>query len=451
MSETYDVIVIGTGASGSTAAFNCRSAGLSVAVIDSHPLGGTCALRGCDPKKVLIGFSDLIASFEKLKGKGLKANNLQIDWQDMMAFKRTFTEPVPRNRQKSYQQAGISIYPGRAKFIDRNSLEVNSTPIRARQFVICAGSHPMRLKVPGEENIAISDDFLELDELPDRIVFVGGGYISFEFAGIAARAGSDVTIIHRSNTALKRFDRDLVGWVLDAMRDSGIKIRLNTPLASIDKQNGHYIVHTSGESGDLQLPADLVVHGAGRIPNIEDLNLEAAGIDFDRNGISVNEYLQSVSNDAVYAAGDAAATQGYPLTPVATMEGHTASTNLIKGNIQKPDYSGTPTTAFTHPPVAAVGFSEDQARQMGSRFRVNLKDTSRWYTSSRIGETHSGFKVIIENDTERIIGAHLFGSHVEEAINIFALAVRHNLTSTDLKNTIYSYPTSISDINYMLD
>jgi glutathione reductase (NADPH) len=451
MSEAYDVVVIGTGASGSTAAFNCRSAGLSVAVIDSHPIGGTCALRGCDPKKVLVGFSDMVAASDKLKGRGLNINSMKIDWPVLMAFKRTFTEPVSPSRQKSYQQAGISIHKGRAKFIDRNTLDVDSIRIRAKHFVICSGSYPMKLNVSGEEHISISDDFLELDELPKRIVFVGGGYISFEFAGIAARAGSEVTIIHRSKTALKQFDQDLVAWVLNATRESGIKIELETPLTSIEKQGSHLIVHTAGESGDLRLPADMVVHGAGRIPDIEDLDPESAGIDFNRNGVTVNEYLQSVSNSSVYAAGDAAATRGLPLTPVATIEGQIASTNLIRGNIQKPDYSGIPTVVFTHPPVAAVGLSEDQARNMNLQFRVNLKNTSAWYTSRRIGETHSGFKVLIEKHTERILGAHLFGPHAEEAINIFALAVRHNLTGIDLKNTVFSYPTSISDINYMLD
>ena len=448
--EEYDVVVIGTGASGATVAYKCRSAGWNVAVIDSHPFGGTCAVRGCDPKKVLIGFSELISAYEKLEGKGIGAEKLRINWKKLMRFKRTFTGPVPKNREEGYRNAGIGTYHGRAYFIDRDVVEVDKAELKGRFFMIGAGSRPMRLGVPGEEYIAISDDFLELDELPERIVFIGGGYISFEFANIAAKAGADVTIIHRSGKALKRFDQDLVSWVLDAAADAGIKVKLNTPLVSVEKKDGGYTVHTSGKSGDLRLKADLVVHGAGRVPDIDDLELEKAGVEYGRRGVTVDEYLRSVSNPFVYSGGDAAATEGYPLTPVAAMEGHVAAGNMLKGNKTKPDYRGIPTVTFTLPPLASVGLTEEQAADRGLKIKINKKETSGWYTSKRIGEKYSGFKVIIEEKSERIIGAHLFGPHAEEVINIFALAVRNKLTAPDLKKMIYAYPTASSDISYML-
>ncbi len=448
--KEYDVIVIGTGASGMPAAYRCAGAGMKVAIIDSHPFGGTCAVRGCDPKKVLISFSELVDYYDRLRGKGISADNLRINWNAMMKFKKTFTDPVPENRDKGFKEAGIDTYHGRARFISKDTIEIGVVSLKAKYFMLGAGSKPMKLGIPGEEYVRISDDFLEIDELPQKVVFLGGGYISFEFANIAKRAGSDVTIIQRSAKALKRFDRDIVKWVLSSMDDAGIKILLNTNPLSVEKRDGSYVVHTSGEAGDLRIKADLVVHGAGREPDIEDMGLDIAGVNYDKKGIAVNEYLQSVSNPFIYAGGDCAATKGYPLTPVAYLEGGIASYNIINGNKKKPNYAGMPNVVFTLPPMAFAGLTEEQALSAGYKFRVNTEDTSGWYSSRRIGEKHSGFKILIEEGTERIIGAHLFGMNAEEVINIFALSIRNNLTAPALKDAIYTYPTKTSDISDML-
>jgi glutathione reductase (NADPH) len=448
--KEYDVVVIGTGASGMPAAYRCNGAGMRVAIIDSHPFGGTCAVRGCDPKKVLIAFSELTDYYGRLKGKGISADNLKINWNAMMRFKRTFTDPVSKERDNGFKEAGIDTYHGRAHFISKDTVEINDISIKAKYFMLGAGAKPRKLGIPGEEYVKISDDFLELDELPERVVFLGGGYISFEFANIAKRAGSNVTIIQRSPKALKRFDQDIVKWVLASMKDAGIKILLNTNPSSVEKKDGNYIVHTSGEAGDLQIKADIVVHGAGREPDIEDMGLDIASVTYDKKGVAVNEYLQSVSNPFVYAGGDCAATKGYPLTPIAYLEGSLASDNIIKGNQKKPDYNGMANVIFTQPPLAFVGLTEEQALSGGFKFRVNTEETSGWYSSKRIGEKHSGFKIIIENGTDRIIGAHLFGTHSEEVINIFALAIRNNLAAPALREAIYTYPTKSSDISDML-
>ena len=448
--KEYDVIVIGTGASGMPAAYRCAGAGMKVAIIDSHPFGGTCAVRGCDPKKVLISFSELVDYYDRLRGKGISADNLRINWNAMMKFKKTFTDPVPENRDKGFKEAGIDTYHGRARFISKDTIEIGVVGLKAKYFMLGAGSKPMKLGIPGEEYVRISDDFLEIDELPQKVVFLGGGYISFEFANIAKRAGSDVTIVQRSAKALKRFDRDIVKWVLSSMDDAGIKILLNTNPLSVEKMDGSYVVHTSGEAGDLRIKADLVVHGAGREPDIEDMGLDIAGVNYDKKGIAVNEYLQSVSNPFIYAGGDCAATKGYPLTPVAYLEGGIASYNIINGNKKKPDYAGMPNVVFTLPPMAFAGLTEEQALSAGYKFRVNTEETSGWYSSRRIGEKHSGFKILIEEGTERIIGAHLFGMNAEEVINIFALSIRNNLTAPALKDAIYTYPTKTSDISDML-
>jgi glutathione reductase (NADPH) len=193
-----------------------------------------------------------------------------------------------------------------------------------------------------------------------------------------------------------------------------------------------------------------VVHGAGRVPDIDDLDCERAEIERGKMGVSVNEYLQSVSNAAVYAAGDAADTAGKPLTPVANMEGDIAADNILNGNHRKPNYDGISTVVFTIPPLASVGLREEEAKNKDLNFRVEHQETSDWYSSRRIGLKHSGFKVLVEEQSDRILGAHLFGHNAEETINIFALAIRHGIKAEDLKKMIYAYPTSASDIGHMI-
>ena len=186
------------------------------------------------------------------------------------------------------------------------------------------------------------------------------------------------------------------------------------------------------------------------MPDTEDLNLQDAGVEAENRGVKVNDYLQSVSNSAVYAAGDAAASGGPPLTPVAGYEGRIVAANLLEGNHVRARYVGVPTVAFTIPPLASVGLSEQSARERGLKFRTHREITSSWYSSRRVAEDCSGFKVLIEDDTDRILGAHLLGPHAEEVINLFAFAIARNAHAADLRDTIFAYPTVASDIRYML-
>jgi glutathione reductase (NADPH) len=195
----------------------------------------------------------------------------------------------------------------------------------------------------------------------------------------------------------------------------------------------------------------MVVHGAGRIPNVEGLDLAAAGVEHTMQGIKVNEYLQSISNPSIYAAGDVAASGGLPLTPVATYEGSLVATNLIKGNVLKSNYSGLPSVVFTIPPLASVGVQEKEAKEAGFKFRIRYENTASWASSRRVGETCSGFKILIEQDSDRILGAHILGPHAEEVINIFSMAIRLGLTAKELEDSLlYAYPTSTSDVVYMV-
>jgi glutathione reductase (NADPH) len=221
-------------------------------------------------------------------------------------------------------------------------------------------------------------------------------------------------------------------------------------VTAIERRGDHVLVHAQTGVQEHTIEADLVIHAAGRVPEIDDLELEQAGIARQKDGVSVNAYLQSVTNPAVYSAGDSVASGGFPLTPVAGMQGDIVARNLLEGNQHTPNYTGIPSVVFTTPPLARVGLDEEAAHARGLRFRTHHEDTSGWYSSRRVALPHTGFKVLVEEDTERLLGAHLLGLHAEEVINLFALAIRAGLRATDLKQMVYAYPTSASDVSYMV-
>src|SRR5712692_972710 len=406
MTRKFDLVAIGTGSAASAVASRCRSAGWQVAIVDSRPFGGTCALRGCDPKKVLVGAAEALDRVRRMKGKGIRAEEVRIDWQELMRFKRSFTEPVAKNREEGFAKAGIAAFHGRARFVGPSSVQVNDEVLEGRYVVIAAGQKPADLKISGTEHLTTSEQFLELKELPKRILFIGGGYMAFEFAHVAARGGKQVTIVHRGASPLPLFDPDLVDQIVKHTRELGVDVQLGAEVVGVEKSPGQLVVQASGSAQKRTFEADMVVHAAGRVPEIDDMNLDGAGVEWDRRGVKVNGFLQSVSNPTVYAAGDAAASGGPPLTPVASYDGIIVAANLLKENHQKPNYLGIPTVVFTIPPLASVGLSEREAREQTLRFKVKKEMTSGWYSSRRVGEKYSGFKVLVEEGTDRILGAH---------------------------------------------
>ena len=448
MDKRYDLVVIGTGVA-SKAASRCREAGWTVAVVDSRPFGGTCALRGCVPKKILVSAAEAVHAARALADKGVRAGDVAVDWPARMRVKRQVIAPFSQGTEQGYAKAGIEAYHGRAKFVGPTTVAVGDDHLTGRYVLIAAGATPQPLTFPGAEHVVTSDQFLELDGLPPRIVFIGGGFVSFEFAHVAARAGARATIVHRGARPLEAFDPDLVDQLVKRSRELGIGVELDADVRSVERTSGGFTVSAGGDGRERHFEADLVVHGAGRVPEIQDLDLHVASVKAEKRGVVVNEYLQSVSNPAVYAAGDAAAS-GPPLTPVADHQSDVVATNLLEGNRAKPDYSGLASVVFTVPPLASAGVTEKAAREQNLRFRVHREDTSGWLASQRAGETTSGSKVLIEEDTGRVLGAHLFGPHADEVINVFALAIRLGARAEDLKHILYAYPTVGSDIPYMV-
>ena len=451
MTERFDLVVLGSGSAAQTVASRCRAAGWTVAMVDKRPFGGTCALRGCDPKKVLVGAASAIDAARLLSGKGVRADTLAIDWAELVRFKRSFTDPRPAKITASLEHAGIRTFQRTARFVGPAQLAAGDALLTAtRAIVVATGARPADLPLEGREHLVTSEQFLELPALPSSMIFVGGGYISFEFAHVAARADVRVSILHRDSRPLVEFDPGLVDLLTERTRALGVDVRLETDVRAIAPLDGRYRVTADEHHAPATLDADLVVHGAGRVPDLEQLALEAGAVRYSAAGVEVNQYLQSVSNPIVYAAGDCAATNRPALTPVAAYEGRVVAANLLEGNHATPDYTAVPSVVFTLPPLAGVGLREEQARAAGRSFTTHRQETSTWFSSRRLGESFSAFNVLVEEPSGRILGAHLLGPHADETINIFTLAMRAGVTADRLKETMWAYPTHASDIGHMV-
>ncbi|HVY58488.1 MAG TPA: NAD(P)/FAD-dependent oxidoreductase [Xanthobacteraceae bacterium] len=445
--DTFDLVIIGTGVAAQTAAGRVRESGRSVAVVDHRPFGGTCALRGCDPKKVLVGAAETVDLVRRMRGHGV-GGDVRLDWRELIAFKRGFTDPVPEDRARRFADQGIAALHGRARFVGRDAIEVNGHTLRGRAILIASGARPASLSFPGAELLATSEDFMTLAQMPERIVMVGGGYIAAEFSHVAARAGSRVTVLQQGERMLAHFDPDLVAFLMRGFREAGIDVRTRSVVSAVERDGKEYRVRTRAPEGHSEVVADLVVHTAGRVPDIDGLDLAAADVAMADGRIRLNDHLQSVSNPLVYAAGDAAEA-GPPLTPVSSHDGRVVAANIIDGNRHRPDYRAVPSVAFTLPPIAAVGLSEAAARRENPNVQVKCADAADWYTARRMREPVYGYKTLVDPDTGRVLGAHLVGPHAEEVINLFALAIRHGITAQDLSNGIFAYPTATSDLGSM--
>lgn len=442
--KAYDLIVIGSGPAAGLVAKRARKAGRTVAMVDKRPFGGTCGLRGCVPKKALVGVAEAVERTRLLAGKGVD-HAADLHWPDLMAHKRGFTEPITGSFLAWLERQGIDHYPGRAVFVGPATVDVDGQLLRGGHVHLACGAAPADLGIPGQELLTTSDDFLELDDLPGRIVFVGGGYISMEFAHLAASVGADAVVLHRGDEILKGFDADLAAMLRTASGRRGVTVVTGAETTAVEADGDGLKVIAGGK----EYSCDMAVHGAGRAPDILDLGLDKVGIDFTRRGVKVNEFMQT-TNPQVYAAGDCADTP-YNLTPSATMQAAVAVQNILGGDSTLVDFTGVPAVCFTVPRLAGVGLTEAQAEEQGLDVTVHFKDTTDSFENAHLGELAGACKVIWENDTDRIVGAHLLGHGAEETINVFGLAMRMGLSRGRLKEAVWVYPSLTYEIQYMLD
>jgi len=443
MSHKYDVFVIGTGVAGTKIANACSKAGEKVGICDYREYGGTCGLRGCNPKKVLTGCAEAQARLQGYRQRGIIAGDTSIDWGRLIKFKQIFTNNISENKEQDFASKHIEMYHGKAKFADHHKLEIGTQIITSDIIVIAAGAAPRKMNIPGEEYLTTSDEFMNLPELPAEIMFIGGGYVSFELADVANQAGAKVTILESSSRLLNRFEPELVRLLANHMKANGIEIKTDTQVVRIKQQDNKFLVEV--KSGKV-FATDMVVHGAGRVPQIQELALNNAGVETDAHGIILNSHLQSISNPSVYVAGDSVGDhESLPLTPVASLEARTVIHNILNTDKKTPDYAGTASVLYTFPPLAKVGMLEAEAKTHKIDYLLSFADTSDTLTTQRLALKTSAYKIVIRKDNLQIIGAHLLGHHVDEVINLFALAIRHGFPIEKLKDNLWSFP-SVSDV-----
>ncbi|ETX29002.1 dihydrolipoyl dehydrogenase family protein [Roseivivax isoporae] len=443
MARQMDLAVIGSGVVARSVATAMAGDGWSVAVIDRKPPAGTCVLRGCDPKKVLRDAAAVVDRAARMQGKGL-AGTPVVHWPDLMAFKRGFTDNVPAQQEGMYRDAGIEVMHGTARFTGPNELDVDGETVTARHVVLGVGARPRPMDVPGAECLIDHEAFMELPALPGRIVFVGGGYIAAEFASLAARAGAEVTVLQRGDRLLAPFDPDMVAHVSGAL-PPGLTVATGAEVTSIERQGGVFVVRHRIDGRQAEVEADCVVHAAGRVPDLDALDLAAGAVDTEGGRLVLDDRLRSVSNETVLAGGDAAQV-GPPLTPVASHDADVIVANL-RGEARCPDYGAVPSVAFTIPPIASVGLHEADA---GDDVEVRGADATDWFSARHVAAPVLAYKTLSDAATGRILGAHLVGPHADEMINLFAVAIRAGMTVSELRDVMFAYPTSGSDIPSML-
>jgi len=446
----YDVLVIGTGTAGKDVAKACAQAGKKVAIADNREFGGTCANRGCDPKKVLVGLSEILDRSQKMMGKGI-TKMPEFSWEDLQQYKRKFVDAVPAATEKDLKALGIEMFHQSPQFLDENTLSIEGKTIRAKKIVIATGNKPLELKIPGRDLALLSDDFLDLPKLPESMIFIGAGYIGMEFAHVAARMGVKVTMIDMSPRPLTNFDEAIVKPLIEASEDLGIKFIFNAGVNKIEKLQKYFRV--SAKQGDkiIEAKAEMVFNTAGRVPSIDELDLEKGNVSFTKKGVSVNTYLQNPSNKDVYACGDVSDSDGLPLTPLSSQEAKVVISQLVGKSVkEEANYPPQPSVVFTSPQLASVGLLEEDAKAQGYEIVVEEKMDLNWFNAKRINERHYGYKTIVDKKTNKILGAHIISPEAGEMINLFTIAICSGLTCEDLKAMIFAYPTWGNDIKGMV-
>lgn len=444
MTKKYDIIIIGGGNAGFGVSSIAHEAGKKIAFIEEWDFGGTCPNRGCTPKKVLVAAAHALHEIENASAHGITVGKPQLDWSKMIAREKQLISNIPDAMFGVAEKRG-DVFKGTAKFVSSNCVEVNGTVLEGKDIVIATGSKPRSLPIPGAELMITSDQVLSDEQRPDEIVFIGGGVIAMEFSHVYARAGTKVTILEVMPTLLPRVEADAVAAIQAESERIGIAIKTNVQVKEITIRDGKLRVTYLLDGKELTLFADKVVNGAGRVANVEQLDLDAGNIKHDRSAIEVDEYLRSVSNPSVWVGGDALVSSPQ-LSPIATYEGKLIGQNIVNGATIKPDYSVIPSAIFTVPALSSVGITEKQAKEKGLKVKVTTSDMREWFSGKTYAETVAFAKVLVDEDKDRIVGAHMVGHHGEELIHLFAMAMRHNIPASAIKDDLFAFPTFSADM-----
>lgn len=447
--DKYDVVILGGGNGGMGVTIATRKAGLSVAMVEYREMGGTCPNRGCTPKKILVAAGHVLDEIERAPAHHISVGKPRLDWAALIEREKKMIGPLPDSFARLMAERGVDVLHGRAAFAAPNAVRVGKRTIEGKHIVIATGSKPRKLPIDGAEHMITSDDMLSEREQPREVVFVGGGVIAFEFAHLYARAGSKVTMLENAPQFLSAFDEDAVAQILRESERIGITLNAGVKVKAIAAHGRRFAVSFEENGVARNIDADRVVNGAGRIADVDALDLAAGNVRLSDGGIELDEYLRSASNPAVHVCGDAASGP-LQLSPVASYEGGIVGRNIVEGPVAKPDYGCIPSCIFTAPALATVGMTEQEARKGGRAVKVQTKDMRDWMSARTYNEKVAWAKVIEEEGSGRILGAHMVGHGSEELIHLFAFAMKFGITASNLRDTIYAFPTYANDVKNMV-
>ncbi|MEM8522959.1 NAD(P)/FAD-dependent oxidoreductase [Flavobacterium sp. PL12] len=444
----YDVFIIGTGTAGRTAAEICVKNNLKVAIADNREFGGTCSTRGCDPKKILLQFTEMVTKSQLLVNQGI-SQKLQVNWKDVQNFKRIYTDDIPSRTEKNFSDLGIDYYHQSPVFQNLSEVLVEGKLISAAKFVIASGMIPRELNMEGRAFLDTSDDILNLGKIPKTATFIGTGYVGIEFACMLATMGCKVTMIENGPKALIQFDEYLVNKLVAHLETLGITFIFNAEVSSIEKLTKNLKVNYVLNGEILSVRSRKVYNTAGRVPSIEMLALDNATVKFDKSGVLVNDFLQSVSNPNFYACGDVSS-KSLALSPLAGLQGYIVGNNVVKENSKEFEVPAIPSTVFSNPQLSSVGYTEEEANKHFKNIKIYKGDASHWYNAKKENNPIYAYKILVNERTSVIIGAHLLSSEANETINIFSMAIQQKMTVLQFKKQIFTYPSYSNDLKKML-
>ena len=439
MSYDYDLFVIGAGSGGAAACKQAATYGVRVAVAEQSAVGGTCANRGCIPKKLIVYASDFALQNQVANSYGWSDCQRHIDWSKFMASVHQHIESLKQSYRQTFQKSGIELIRGQATFVDAHTVELDGRKVTADKILIAVGGHPNKPDVPGIEHAITSDDMFRLQQLPKRLAIIGGGYIGVEFSSMMNALGVQVTLMDTDELILSGFDDDIRSAVQKGLSKRGIRFLGKTTAKEIQQNSEGLQLTLSGDCSETTT-VDAILVATGRAPNTNSLGLDFAGVEVGKKGeIVVDEYSRTTQEN-IFAVGDC--TNGVQLTPVARAEGSAVVNTLFGNKPQKVNYDYVASAVFARPEAATVGMTETKAREkFGESVQCHRAEFEPLFDSITEHDEQVIMKLVVDGDSDRVLGAHMVGEHAADIIQTLAVAIRKGVTKQDLDATLGIHPT----------
>ncbi|GAA3720635.1 NAD(P)/FAD-dependent oxidoreductase [Salinicoccus jeotgali] len=438
----YDVAFIGSGHAAWHAAMALVQADMKVAIIEEDTIAGTCTNFGCNPKILLEGPFEVLEELGHYKG--ILSQDTTVDWPSLMDYKKKVIPPMSEGLRQMFEQQGIDIHMNHGTLQDAHTIAVGEETFTSDKIIIATGQHSNALDIPGKEYTSNSRDFMDMESMPEHITFIGGGFITAEFASIAIKTGAEVHIITHSDEMLRGFNRKHVGMLTKKLESEGVHFHYNEDTAEISKDGGRYTLRT--ESG-MTLSTDCIIDATGRVPNVAGLGLENAGVRYTKNGIQTDGYLRTAQPN-IYASGDVLDKTIPKLTPTATFESEYIAAHITGMNTEPLKYPAIPNVLYTLPRLATIGTTVAEAEE-DDALTVKTVEFGKRLLFEYKNETDAQMDIIIDQD-KRLVGAEIYGNDAADLVNVLTFAVNQKVTAQDLSAMIFAFPSPSSGVIDML-